>query len=677
MVVHDALSAPHNLPSSGDSVPQSSALEAGFIREGAEPFAVCRVGRHRRRAGNMSSPLRRKLAKFGQTHVLRFVDALADAEREEFLQQLESLDFEAAVEAFNSATARPSEQLPPLVPLSDEDIFSLGDVVAVDAWRRSGLAAIARGGVAALVLAGGQGTRLRFSHPKGEYDDQLPSHASLFQVSGCCAQDALPPLAGLQGTSPSLACLSARCMWQIFAERIQRLKELAGGGPALPLLLMTSAATHDETAAFFADHDYFGLPPEDVILFRQGELPAYEADGKIVLETRSRVALVPDGNGGVFEALHRHGVLDTLAARGVEYVTVSSVDNIACRIADPVFVGLCASRGAAVGSKVVEKTDPAEAVGILAATPAGGHIAAVEYSELSPEAASARREDGRLVWQAGNLCAHCFAVGWLREVGRPGTARRLLRWHASRKPVAHVSADGVAMPLPRGEEAGSAPPDDGFRAVKLERLMFDAFAAVPRGESVVLAVRRDEEFAPLKNAAAPAPAPLLHPPSAAAPAGPAAVPDTPETARAFMTQLHTRWLEAAGATVLRAPAPPGGTRLAGGSNTVDAPATSVARNARVEVSPLVSYAGEGLEWVKGRTLRPPLLIVPRPLQLGAAATSSSAGAAQDRRVLALAGSGCTADPGGSGAAAAPEPAFKHAYHVSAGVHIYWRPAHPA
>jgi UDP-N-acetylglucosamine/UDP-N-acetylgalactosamine diphosphorylase len=266
----------------------------------------------------MSSPLRRKLATFGQTHVLRFVDVLADAEREEFLQQLESLDFEAAVEAFNSAAARSSEHLPPLVPLSDEDIFSLGDVAAVDAWRRAGLAAIARGGVAALVLAGGQGTRLRFPHPKGEYDDQLPSHASLFQVSsGCCAQDALPP--GLPGTSsPSLGCLSERCMWQIYAERIQRLKELAGGGQALPLLLMTSAATHDETAAFFADHDYFGLPPEDVILFRQGELPAFEADGKVVLETRSRVALVPDGNGGVFEALHRHGVLDTLAARGVE-----------------------------------------------------------------------------------------------------------------------------------------------------------------------------------------------------------------------------------------------------------------------------------------------------------------------------------------------------------------------
>jgi UDP-N-acetylglucosamine/UDP-N-acetylgalactosamine diphosphorylase len=418
----------------------------------------------------------------------------------------------------------------------------------VAAWRAAGVAAVRAGQVAALILAGGQGTRLGSDRPKGEYDVGLPSAKSLFQLQ---------------------------------CERARRLRDEAGGegnaaGARLPLYVMTSPMTDADTRAFFAAHANFGLPADDVRFFCQGTLPcmtiggsggaggAPAAAGKIMLESGGRVAEAPDGNGGIYRALHLSGCVADMQARGVRGVHVFAVDNAVVKVADPVFVGFCLERGADVGSKACPKAGPHEKVGVLCVR--GGRHTVVEYSEMDRAAAELRdAATGELAFNAGNICIHWFSTAFLAG---PCSPERLPKvYHLARKaiPVADaatgrtLSKEGLAEALKR---AGA--PHNG---IKLESFIFDVFPAAER--LVALEILREEEFSPVKNA-------------------PGSSEDSPDTARALVSALHRRWLAAAGATIEEAAGAGTGAAL-------------------VEISPLLSLGGEGLEAFAGQRLRAPLL----------------------------------------------------------------------
>lgn len=251
-----------------------------------------------------------------------------------------------------------------------------------------GLQQIADGRVAALLLAGGQGTRLGVSDPKGMFDVGLPSNKTLYQLQG---------------------------------ERLRRLchlaRDLTGKDCAIPWYIMTSEQTKEPTDAFFTDRSYFGLNPSDVFIFEQQTLPCFTPDGKIILDTTHSVARAPDGNGGLYDALRECNVLQDMRRRGVQYVHVYGVDNILVKIADPTFVGYCVQKGADAGAKVVEKSHPSEAVGIICKVK--GEFQVVEYSEITPAVAEARnQDDGRLTFNAGSICNHFFTVDFLHSVSK-------------------------------------------------------------------------------------------------------------------------------------------------------------------------------------------------------------------------------------------------------------------
>lgn len=276
--------------------------------------------------------MRAKLQRAGQDHLLRFWADLAPEPRAALLAELSSLEADALREHCQRASAAgalASGPLPDLAarlqPLPPE---RLGSAIRCDQetrlrWEEEGFRQIAMNKVAVLLLAGGQGTRLGVTYPKGMYQVGLPSQKTLYQLQ---------------------------------AERIRRVQQLAGQRLGthctVPWYIMTSEFTLGPTTKFFKEHDFFHLDPANVVLFEQRMLPAVTFEGKAILERKDKVAMAPDGNGGLYCALADHQILEDMEQRGVEFVHVYCVDNILVRLADPAFIGFCVLQGADCGAKV-------------------------------------------------------------------------------------------------------------------------------------------------------------------------------------------------------------------------------------------------------------------------------------------------------------------------------------
>jgi len=273
--------------------------------------------------------LRRRVEDAGQGHVLDGWDALTEAQRASLTQQLEEIDFDYVNRIFQSSMEAAKEAASPAEPVTDVVTIAATSDEQRKAWRATGLKLIAEGKLGLLLLAGGQGTRLGSSAPKGCYDIGLPSGKSLFALQ---------------------------------AERIIRLQQLAAEstGQAIkgPMrwYVMTSRATDDATRAFFKEHAFFGLDPAQVMFFSQGMLPALTQEGRVIMEAPGKLAMAPDGNGGVYVALRAAGVLADMEANGVEAVDCYCVDNALVRLGDPLFAGFCKESGVECGEWQRQRT---------------------------------------------------------------------------------------------------------------------------------------------------------------------------------------------------------------------------------------------------------------------------------------------------------------------------------
>lgn len=327
-------------------------------------------------------------------------------------------------------------------------------------WYEHGLTVIAQGKVSVLLMAGGQGTRLGSTEPKGCFDIGLPSKKSLFQIQ---------------------------------AERITVLKQLAAKHTGksvdqihLPLYLMTSVYTHEPTIAFFQQHNFFGLNEQDVEFFQQGLYPCVDFQGKILMKDAVTPASAPDGNGGVYAGLVKSGKLQSMQDRGVEYVHFFGVDNVLVKVADPHFIGFAVLSGSPCSNKVVLKKDPSEKVGVMCLV--DGKPAVVEYSEIGEEMSAQRDETtGELLYSAANIANHFFTVAFIADM-----TRKDLPLHIARKKIPCLQLDPLTKQL--AEVAPTAP-----NGIKTEKFVFDVFQYAPN--MTAFAVRREEEFTALKNKA--------------------------------------------------------------------------------------------------------------------------------------------------------------------------------
>ncbi len=348
-----------------------------------------------------------------------------------------------------------------------------------DAAVRRGEEALAAGQIGVVLVAGGQGTRLGFPKPKGMYPIGPISGRSLFQI-----------------------------LFEMVIARRRR------HGARIPLALMTSSATHHATEAFLAKHGRFGLADDDLRLFRQGAMPAVaERDGKILLAEPRRVALSPDGHGGLPAAMLRSGVFDWLRGLGVRHLFYLQVDNPLVDLGSPEFLGYHLLSGSQITTRVIAKRRPGDRVGN--AVTVDGRLHIIEYSDLSrcPGLAERRNPDGSLWVGLGSIAVHAIDVEFLAGAAESAEA---LPYHVARKKV------GYFDPV-RGKVKPDAP-----NAIKFERFIFDL---IPQAErSLLVEIDPGEHFGPLKN-------------------GSHEADDTPELVRGHMLAVHHRWLRRAGVEI--------------------------------------------------------------------------------------------------------------------------------
>jgi len=415
-----------------------------------------------------------------QDHVLRWWPELSESQRVRLLDEIDAIPWDQVEPWLRShVLARPPHAS--VADLAPPEVFPITpDARRKDLYddaRAIGQKFISEGCVAAFTVAGGQGTRLGVDGPKG-----------------CVV------------VTPA----ASKSLFQLFAEKV--LAARTRFGASIPWYIMTNVENHERTLSFLAEHAYFGLPREDVMVFPQGLLPAFDFRGCLLLAAKDHLALAPDGHGGSLPALVRSGALHDMRRRGVCVISYFQIDNPLVNPFDPLFVGLHGCTGSDMSTKVARKIDDFEKVGNVCRR--DGQIVVIEYTEFPVELARSRNPDGSRRFDAANLAIHLLNVPFVERV----VAQADLPFRRADKVVPYVDEDGSIV-KPKS-----------LNAVKLETFIFDVLPLAKN--PLVLEVDRAEEFSPVKNLTG---------------------VDSLESAKRDQVRRACRWLEAAGVEVPRDP----------------------------------------------------------------------------------------------------------------------------
>lgn len=386
----------------------------------------------------MYKQIKAKLEEKDQMHLLRYYDELKESDRVSLLEQIRNVDFDV-IDLIKDKNNESKGEITPLTGTVTLDVIEENK----EEYYKAGIDAIKQYKVGAVLLAGGQGTRLGSDNPKGMYNIGVNKELFIFEML----------------INNLMQVVKAADTW-------------------VPLLIMTSEKNDSATRAFFEEKDYFGYNKEYIMFFVQEMAPSVDYDGKIYLEDKARLSLSPNGNGGWFSSLAKAGLLEKAKAMGVEWLNVFAVDNVLQKMADPNFVGATLKSGYPVGSKVVRKAAPDEKVGVMCKE--NGRPSIVEYYELTQELMEAKNEDGEPAYNYGVILNYLFRIKELEDI------------MSSNMPL-HI----VEKKIPYLDENGQYNKPEEPNGYKFETLVLDMIKMLDN--CLAYEVVRDEEFAPVKN----------------------------------------------------------------------------------------------------------------------------------------------------------------------------------
>lgn len=382
------------------------------------------------------------LNKYNQQHLLNGFEKLDEKKQKILLNQILSIDFELINNLYMNTKKNKELNNDKIEPMSYLDKYKLNEKYKY--YENIGKQAVKNGKLAVVTMAGGQGTRLGHNGPKGTYDIGLDSHKSLFEL------------------------LSDYLKGESIKYDIE-----------IPWFIMTSRENNKETLDFFEKNKYFGYKKDkNIFFFIQGELPMIDTEGKILIGEDGLIRQAADGHGGIYDALVKSGMTQKMRQLGIEWVFIGGVDNCLVKMVDPVLMGVAIDKNVTVACKSIVKANPYEKVGVFCKR--NGRPGVIEYSEITDEMAEAVDSNGELLYGESHILCNLFNIKAIERMGSTP-----LPYHSAYKKAKFIDKDGnLVVP-------------DSPNSYKFEAFLFDAFGEVDN--MAILRVKREEEFAPVKN----------------------------------------------------------------------------------------------------------------------------------------------------------------------------------
>ena len=387
--------------------------------------------------------IKEKLKKYGQEHLLQKYEEMDVDQKAELLDQIENIDFDLMKDLYEKAQHPVDYGNVTIEPIEHVDKSKL-TATEREMYEKKGIEAIKYNKLAVVTMAGGQGTRLGHKGPKGTFIFDPETKKSIFEA-----------------------------LCDTLKEAVKKYDTV------IPWYLMTSRENNEATVKFFEKNNYFGYPKESVKFFIQGELPMVALNGKILLEENGLVKQAANGHGGTLASMEKSGVITEMKNSGIEWVFINGVDNVLVKPVDPLLIGMSIHNKVLGAVKSIEKTDPKEKVGVFCRK--NKKVGVVEYTEISDEMAHLRDDYGSLVYGDANAIFHLYNIKGLEKVSEIS-----LPYHTAVKKASYLDENGKKV-------VGDKP-----NAYKFEMFIFDSYEMFD--DVVVLRVKREEEFAPIKNA---------------------------------------------------------------------------------------------------------------------------------------------------------------------------------
>ena len=383
------------------------------------------------------------LKMYNQEHIIKLIEKLDEDKKQALVEQISKIDFHQLKELYDNTKKEIEIKENKIEPLPYLDKKKLSEEQK-EKFQRLGEAILEKGEYAVVTMAGGQGTRLGHSGPKGTFK---------LDVYG-----------------------KGKYLFEILAENLKEANQKYG--KIIPWYIMTSKENNDETIEFMEKHNYFGYDKDSVRFFAQSELPLVDVDGKLLVEKDMKIKEASDGNGGTYSSLRASGCLAEMKEKGIKWVFIGGVDNALLKMADTILLGMAIDKKVQIASKSIVKANPHERVGVFAKM--NGHPKVIEYSEMPEKMAEEVDNDGELKYGEAHIMCNLYTIEAIEKI-----SKETLIYHSAFKKNAYIDEEG--------KEVIPTEPN----SFKFESFIFDAFELFD--DIAILRGKREDDFAPVKN----------------------------------------------------------------------------------------------------------------------------------------------------------------------------------
>ena len=383
------------------------------------------------------------LKMYHQEHIIKLLEKLDEGKKQELIEQISKIDFHQLKELYDNTKKEieiKENKIEPL-PYLDKNKLSREQK---EEFQRLGEAILEKGEYAVVTMAGGQGTRLGHSGPKGTFK---------LDVYG-----------------------KGKYLFEILAENLKEANQKYG--KTIPWYIMTSKQNNNETIEFMEKHNFFGYDKHSVRFFAQSELPLVDVDGKLLIGKDIKIEEASDGNGGTYASLRASGCLAEMKEKGIKWVFIGGVDNALLKMADTILLGMAIEKKVQIASKSIVKTNPHERVGVFAKM--NGHPKVIEYSEMPDKMAEEIDNNGKLEYGEAHIMCNLYTIEAIEKI-----SKETLIYHSAFKKNSYIDENGKEV-IPQKENS-----------YKFESFIFDAFELFD--DIAILRGKREEDFAPVKN----------------------------------------------------------------------------------------------------------------------------------------------------------------------------------